>query len=109
MTSADETSREQGEAAGAEPQSGFGMAAYVWAFIALALLTASSFWLSTLSLGALGMPAALAIASVKVAIVGLVFMDLVHEPPSHRLAAIGAVLFVVLLTAFSAADVLTRP
>jgi cytochrome c oxidase subunit 4 len=82
--------------------------AYVRSFGALVALTALSYWLSYRNLGAFGIPVALAIATVKVSIVALFFMGLVDEPASHRIVGITAVLFVVLLAALTAADVMTR-
>jgi len=82
--------------------------AYVASFVALVALTLASYWLSYAHLGAFEVFVALGIAALKVTIVGLFFMHLVKEPPSHRIAAIGAILFVILLAVFAAADVFTR-
>jgi len=82
--------------------------AYVRSFGALVVLTLTSYWLSYRDLGALGIPVALGIAAVKVAIVALFFMGLVNEPASLRVAGITAVLFVILLASLAAADVVTR-
>ncbi len=85
-----------------------GAAAYVWAFIALVCLTLLSFWFSYLHLGGFEMVVAIGIAAIKVTIVALVFMGLVDEPASSRVAGVTAVLFVILLASLTAADVLTR-
>jgi len=82
--------------------------AYVWSFVALVCLTLLSFWSSHVHLGAFGTPVALGIAAIKVTIVALVFMGMVDEPASSRVAGITAVLFVVLLASLAAVDVLTR-
>jgi cytochrome c oxidase subunit 4 len=81
---------------------------YVRTFGGLVVLTLASYGLSRVSLGAFGTPVALGIAATKVTLVALFFMGLVDEPPSHRLAAVVAVFFVVLIVALSAADILTR-
>lgn len=81
---------------------------YVWAFVALVCFTLLSFWLSYMHLGGFETPVAMAIAAAKVTIVAVVFMGLVDEPASSRVAGITAVLFVVLLASLAAVDVLTR-
>lgn len=81
---------------------------YVWALVALVCFTLLSFWFSFMHLGGFETPVAIAIAAVKVTIVAIVFMGLVDEPPSSRVAGITAVLFVVLLASLAAVDVLTR-
>ncbi len=70
---------------------------YVLALIALLVLTAASFGLSRVSLGAAGTPIALAIAGVKVAIVGLVFMELLGSLAATRTIAVITILFIALL------------
>jgi cytochrome c oxidase subunit 4 len=82
--------------------------AYVLSFGALLGLTLLSYWLSYRNLGEFSTPVALAIAVVKDSIVALFFMGLVDEPASHRVIGITAVLFVILLAALAAADVVTR-
>jgi cytochrome c oxidase subunit 4 len=104
MTSSAETATGRGAA-----PAPLATATYARSFGALVVLTLVSFGLSFLHLGPFGMPVALAIAATKVAIVALFFMGLVHEPASHRIAGVAAVLFVVLLVSLSAVDILTRP
>ncbi|HEX4338557.1 MAG TPA: cytochrome C oxidase subunit IV family protein [Polyangiaceae bacterium] len=91
-----------------QPVATPGTGVYVRSFAALLVLTLTSFTLSYAHLGVFGMPVALAIAAVKVALVALFFMRLVDEPASHRVAGVTAVLFVILLASLSAVDVLTR-
>ena len=86
----------------------FSIAAYSICFGALVCLTLASFLVSYANLGWFGTTVALAIAATKVVIVGVYFMHLRHEPPSHRLAAVAAVLFVAILASLAAADVFTR-
>ncbi|HVU05930.1 MAG TPA: cytochrome C oxidase subunit IV family protein [Polyangiaceae bacterium] len=78
------------------------------AFVALLVLTGTSYGLSFVHLGAYAAPVALGIAAVKVLVVALYFMGLLDEPPSHRLAAVAAAFFVILLVVFTRADVVTR-
>ena len=76
------------------PSSG---AKYVFALIALLVLTAVSFGLSYVSLGAAGTPIALTIAGVKVVIVGLIFMELLESLAATRMIAIVTIVFISLL------------
>lgn len=75
---------------------------------AVVLLWGVSFALSYVDLGAAALPVALAIAAAKAALVGLVFMELVVEPLSIRLAICSALFMVALLVGLMAADVATR-
>jgi len=86
----------------------FSIPAYTICFAVLVCLTLLSFLVSHVSLGWFGTVVALAIAAVKVTLVGLYFMHLLKEPPSHRLAAIAAALFVAILASLAATDVWTR-
>jgi cytochrome c oxidase subunit 4 len=85
-----------------------GVRALVFALVGLLILTGASYGLSFARLGAFAVPVALGIAAIKVLIVALYFMGLLDEPPSHRLAAVAAAFFVILLVVFTQADVLTR-
>lgn len=105
-SSSDPPNREIRESPAASPT--LGASAYVLAFIALVCLTLLSFWFSYLHLGGFEMVVAMGIAAIKVTIVALVFMGLVDEPASSRVAGVTAVLFVILLASLTAADVLTR-
>jgi caa(3)-type oxidase subunit IV len=76
--------------------------------VALLALAGISLALRYAHLGALGFFAALAIAVVKMLLVAVVFMELVREKPTVRIAvATGFALF-ALLMALVIADVLTR-
>ena len=75
------------------------------AFVALLVLAALSWGASTLSLGAWEIPVALVIAAAKVAIVGLVFMDLGEHGGGVRVAALLAPGFLALLLLAMLADV----
>ena len=61
------------------------MKTYVITGAALLLLTAISYAVSRLHLGAAEMPVAMAIATVKVGLVALYFMHLRHAPPGERI------------------------
>jgi cytochrome c oxidase subunit IV len=76
------------------PRSG---APYVYALVALLGLTALTFGLHFVDLGVLGVAVALGIATAKVTIVALVFMELRHSTTVTRVIAVVAVAFVVLL------------
>jgi cytochrome c oxidase subunit 4 len=96
----------EGESRAEPPTSSTG--AYVRSLAALVALTLTSYWLSYRHLGPFEMPVALGIATLKVGVVALVFMGLVHERASSRVAGITAVLFVILLASLAAVDVVTR-
>ena len=78
------------------------------AFQVLLVLTAASFGLSYLPLAPADSAVALAIAAVKVGIVGLYFMHLIEQPASHRFAALIGASFIALLVGFAMLDVATR-
>lgn len=82
--------------------------ACVLTFIALVLLTAVTFGLSFLHLGAFEVPVSLGIAAVKAALVLLFFMELIEESVSSRLALASGVVLLAILIAFAAADIMTR-
>jgi cytochrome c oxidase subunit 4 len=75
---------------------------------ALVVLAALSFGATYLPLGAFTMAVALAFAAVKTALVAIFFMELGHETPTIRLAAIVGPLFLALLVTFVATDILFR-
>ena len=81
---------------------------YVLTWLALVALAGLTLLLSSVELGALQWPVALGIASVKAALVALFFMHLRESQTANRLVLVVGVLFVVLLVAFSSADVATR-
>lgn len=76
------------------PKSG---APFVYALVALVCLTGLSFGLHFVELGAAGAAVALAIAAVKVCIVGIIFMELRESMAATRTVAIVAAAFLVLL------------
>lgn len=81
----------------------------VFVVLALLVLTGASWALSYAHLpGLAGVLVALAIASVKVALVMLFFMELAEHRGGVRLVALVAPAFVALLTLFMLFDVWTR-
>ena len=85
-----------------------GRTSYVLTWLGLALLSVTTAGLSFLSLGAFGPVAALAIACVKVTLIGLFFMHLVEQPSANALLLGLALLLVALLLGLAATDVATR-
>ena len=78
------------------------------AWLALLALTATSFALSYVHLGVLGVPVAVGIALIKASVVALIFMDLLTEPFTVRVTLVSAFTFVAVLIFFMTADVVTR-
>jgi len=77
-------------------------------WLALMALAGGSLALRFAHLGRFGMPAALAIAAIKVVIVGLVFMELAFERPTIRFAFAAGLLMLALMLALMIGDVVTR-
>jgi cytochrome c oxidase subunit 4 len=80
----------------------------VAAWIGLLVLTATTFGLSFVDLGAASSIVALGIAGAKAVLVAVVFMHLVEEPFTVRAVAVVACLFVTTLVALVLLDVSTR-
>lgn len=91
-----------------EDAPGLGPRAFRRTFLALLALSALTFGLSFLHLGALEVPAALAIASLKATLVVLFFMHLWEQPRGNAAALALAVFLTATLVALVAADVATR-
>ncbi len=81
---------------------------YVVTFVALLALTLATFLLSGVDLGVMKIPVALAIATVKGALVAWFFMHLNEQRGVNRIFFVVAVLFVVILIVGLAGDVQTR-
>jgi cytochrome c oxidase subunit 4 len=82
--------------------------ANLYAFAALVALTALTYALSFVHLGAWSAALALGIATAKGSLVALVFMHLRHQRGASRLVLVTAVLFVAVLIALTVTDVETR-
>jgi cytochrome c oxidase subunit 4 len=78
------------------------------AFVALLVLTLTSFAVSYVHTGAFNVPIALAIAGFKAIIVVGAFMELVTEPFTVKASFVIGVVFVLLLVLLTTADVATR-
>jgi cytochrome c oxidase subunit IV len=78
-------------------------------WLALLVLLALTIGLAYVPLGRLNLVVALAIASLKDAIVTLIFMELIHAKGVHRLAAAIGVLWLTFLFLLTFSDYLTRP
>ena len=77
-------------------------------WIVLLGLTALSFGMSFVPLGAFATPVAVGIAVVKGSLVVAIFMELIESPASLRFAALAGLLLLVLLASLLSVDVLTR-
>ena len=82
--------------------------AYGAAFVALLGLTALTYGLAQMHLGAAALPVALAIAATKAGIVAMVFMHLAKTGGVNRIVFGVAILFVVILISLVLTDVKTR-
>jgi len=78
----------------------------IWA--ALLVLLGITFVAAYLPLGAFNIVAALGIAAIKAALVGLLFMNLKRSGPLMRLAAAAGFFWLVILFALTLSDELTR-
>jgi cytochrome c oxidase subunit 4 len=76
--------------------------------LALLGLTAASFTLSYVHLGALNIPIALVIAALKATLVVTIFMELAVEKFTVKLSLVIGFVFVILLIGLMVADVATR-
>ena len=76
---------------------------YLLVFFTLMVLTAVTVWVSTINFGALNVPIALTIASIKALCVVLVFMHLAHSERLNWVFAFNGIfwLFTLMLFTFS--------
>jgi cytochrome c oxidase subunit 4 len=82
--------------------------ALFFTWLVLMVLAGTSLALRFAHLGDLGAGVALGIALVKAVLVGLVFMELLFEKPSVRLAFAAGLVMVSILIGLMVADVVTR-
>lgn len=80
----------------------------VLALLALVVLTAASYGMSFVDVGAAGAPLAIAIAAFKAGVVAVVFMELMRASPTARIAGIVTIAFIALLCAGTVSDVALR-
>lgn len=83
-------------------------AAYIGVFLALMVLTAATVGAAMTDLGAFNDLVALAIAFVKATLVVWIFMGMRHASPLSRLAAVGGLLWLVILFGLTLSDYWTR-
>jgi cytochrome c oxidase subunit 4 len=81
---------------------------YFLVFGALMVLTAATVWISTINLGLLNTPVALAIAVVKATVVILFFMHVIHSTRLTWVIIVGSILWLAVLFVLTFADYLTR-
>jgi cytochrome c oxidase subunit 4 len=81
---------------------------YVAVWIALLVLTFTTYVTGTMHLGKAALPLALAIAGLKAVLVALIFMHLSESSGATRLVFVTSLIFVALLLFFAVADVATR-
>lgn len=93
---------------GREAERGPSARALTLNLIALLVLAGLSLVLRFAHLGGYSFLAALLIATIKAALVAIVFMELLHEKPTVRFAIATGVTLFALLVVLVLADVLTR-
>jgi cytochrome c oxidase subunit 4 len=82
---------------------------HLFTWLGLLALSALTFGLSFVPLGAAETPAALGIAAAKGLLIVLFFMHLVEQRATNALVLVFCLLMLFLLAGLSVADVLTRP
>jgi cytochrome c oxidase subunit 4 len=81
---------------------------YFAIFAALMVLTALTVWVAFQDFGAMNVPIAFAIATVKATIVILFFMHVIHSPKLTGVILIGSIVFLGILFVLTFSDYLTR-
>lgn len=81
---------------------------YILVFTALLVLAALTTGIAYLDLGPFNTVIALAIAVVKMSLVGLFFMHLCYSPGLTRIVVLAGFFWLALMVSFTLADVLTR-
>lgn len=81
---------------------------YVGVWLALLVLTAATYLLSRVGMGAFAFPVAMAIALGKASLVVLFFMHLIEQRGVNAMVLLLSLLFVALLIGLALADVATR-
>jgi cytochrome c oxidase subunit IV len=82
---------------------------YILVFMALLVLAALTTGIAYIDLGPFNTVIALAIAFVKMFLVGLFFMHLWYSPGLTRIVVLAGFFWLALMVSFTLADVLTRP
>ncbi len=81
---------------------------YFGVFFALMIFTIVTVWISTINLGVLNTPVALAIAVIKATLVILFFMHVVHSTRLTWVVILGSFLWLAVMFVLTFADYLTR-
>jgi caa(3)-type oxidase subunit IV len=81
---------------------------YTLVFLALLILAALTTAIAYIDLGPLNTVAALAIAFIKMCLVGLFFMELLYTRGLTRIVVLAGIFWLALMVSFTLADVLTR-
>jgi cytochrome c oxidase subunit IV len=81
---------------------------YILVFVALLLLAALTTGVAYINLGAFNTVVALAIAVIKMSLVGLVFMHLWYSRGLTRIVVLAGFFWLALMVSFTLADVFSR-
>ena len=81
---------------------------YTLVFVALLILAALSTRIAYIDLGPFNTVAALAIAFIKMCLVGLFFMHLLYSPGLTRIVVLAGFFWLALMASFMLADVFSR-
>ncbi len=81
---------------------------YVFTAITLLALTALTYAVALIDLGIWNTAVAVAIAAIKMTIVGLIFMHLLYTRGLPRIVVLAGAFWLALLIAFTVTDVFTR-
>jgi cytochrome c oxidase subunit 4 len=81
---------------------------YIAVFLALAVGTLLTWWVSTIDLGLMNTPIALLIATIKAVLVILFFMHVIHSTRLTWVVVIASFLWLGVLFVLTFADYLTR-
>ena len=81
---------------------------YFAIFAALMVLTALTVWVAYQDFGALNVPIAFAIATIKATVVILFFMHVIHSPKITGVILVGSLVFLAILFVLTLSDYMTR-
>lgn len=81
---------------------------YIAVFLALAIGTVLTWWISTIDLGWANTPIALVIATIKATLVILFFMHVIHSTRLTWVVIVSSFLWLAVLFVLTFADYLTR-
>jgi cytochrome c oxidase subunit IV len=82
---------------------------YTLIFVALLLLAGLTTGIAYIDLGPLNTVAALAIAFIKMCLVGLFFMELLYSRGLTRIVVLAGFFWLALMVSFTLADIFSRP